>query len=156
MSGSRGTEAADYLADNKVNPEEALKYVDRSIEMDEHFENLITKAKVLELLSRKDEATAARNKGIDLGNAIQIHVYGRQLQIQGKQEQAFDVFRTNIKKFPDNWLVHSEVARMACAKGDFDAAVKEMKLAAAGATDPNKPAFEALVKRLENKEDINK
>jgi hypothetical protein len=149
-------DAASYMADNKVNPEEALKYADRSIQMDERFENLMTKAKVLDLLNRKDEATAARNKAIDKGNAVQIHVYGRQLQIQGKQDQAFDVFRTNQKKYPDNWLVHSEVARMACAKGDFDTAVTEMKIAAAGATDPNKPAFEALVKRLENKEDINK
>jgi len=31
-----------------------------------------------------------------------------------------------------------------------------MKLAAAGADDGNKPGLEALVKRLENKEDINK
>lgn len=149
-------EAATYLIENKVNPEEALKDADHSIQMEEHFENLMTKARALDALNRKDEATTARNKALDMGTAIQIHIYGRQLQIQGKQDQAFDVFRTNVKKNPDNWLVHSEVARMACAKGDYDTAVKEMKIAAAGATDPNKPAFEALVKRLENKEDINK
>ena len=149
-------EAANYLADNKINPEEALKCTDRSIQIEQRFENLITRAKVLDTLNRKDEATVARNKAIDIGTALQIHIYGRQLQIQGKQEQAFDAFRTNIKKNPDNWLVHSEVARMACAKGDFDTAVKEMKIAAAGATEQNRPAFEALVKRLENKEDINK
>lgn len=149
-------EAATYLADNKMNPEEALKDADHSIQVEERFENLMTKARILDTLNRKDEATTARNKALDMGTAIQIHVYGRQLQIQGKTEDAFNVFRTNVKKYPDNWLVHSEVARMACAKGDFDTAVKEMKIAAAGATDPNKPAFEGLVKRLEAKEDINK
>jgi len=149
-------EAATYLADNKVNPEEALKYAEHSIQIDQRFENLMTKARVLDMLNRKDEATTARNKALDMGTAIQIHIYGRQLQVEGKQDQAFDIFRTNIKKYPDNWLVHSEVARLACSKGDFDTAVKEMQLAANGATPPNKPAFEALVKRLQNKEDINK
>ena len=149
-------EAATFLLQSKVNPEEALKDADHSIQMEEHFENLMTRATALDALNRKDDATVARNKAIDIGTAIQIHVYARQLQIQGKQEEAFNAFRANVKKYPDNWLVHSEVARMACAKGDFDTAVKEMKVAANGATAPNKPAFEALVKRLENKEDINK
>ena len=149
-------EAAQYLADNKVNNEEALKDADKSIETEEHFENLMTKVRILDLLNRKDEAAALRNKALPMGSVIQVHIYGRQLQIQGKQDDAFNVFRTNIKKYPDNWLTHSEAARMACATGDFDTAVKEMKIAAAGATEQNKPAFEALVRRLENKEDINK
>src|SRR5438876_2928344 len=59
--------------------------------------------------------------------------YGRQLQGQGQQAQAFEIFRTNIKRNPNHWVIHSEVARMACAKGDFESAVKEMKIAAAGA-----------------------
>ena len=45
---------------------------------------------------------------------------------------------------------------MACAQGNFDNAVKEMKLSVAKAPDPIKPGIEALVKRLEAKEDINK
>ena len=151
-----GDEAANYLADNKVNPEEALTYVNSSVQVEERFENLITKARVLDMLNRKDEATTARNKALDMGTAIQVHVYGRQLQLRGNQEDAFAVYRTNIKKYPDHWLAHNEAARLACAKGDFDTAVKEMKIAAAGANDPNKPAVEALVRRLENKEDINK
>lgn len=149
-------EAAGYLIQNKVNPEEALKYADQSIQIEEHFENLVTKARALDMLNRPDEATAIRNKALAIGSATQVHVYGRQLQQQGKQDQAFDVFRANIKKYPDNWLTHSEVARIACAKGDFDTAVKEMKISAAGADNQNKPFFEALVRRLENKEDINK
>lgn len=149
-------EAANYLADNKLNPDEALKYAEQSIQVEERFENLVTKARILDTLNRKDDAVAARNKALGLGTAIQIHIYGRQLQTQGRQEDAFNVFRANIHRFPDNWVTHSEAARMACAKGDFDNAVKEMKLAAAGADGQNKPGFEALVRRLEAKEDINK
>ncbi len=84
------------------------------------------------------------------------HGYGRQLQGQGQQAQAFEIFRTNIKRNPNHWVIHSEVARMACAKGDFESAVKEMKIAAAGAPPQFKSAFQGIVARLEAKEDINK
>ena len=149
-------DAATYLVTNKLNMEEALKYEDQSIQNEERFDNLITKSQVLEALGRKDEATDIRNKAISMANALQLHGYGRQLQGQGQQAQAFEIFRTNIKRNPNHWVIHSEVARMACAKGDFESAVKEMKIAAAGAPPQFKSAFQGMVARLEAKEDINK
>ena len=149
-------DAATYLIDNKTNLEEALKYEEDSIQNEERFDNLFTKSRILDALGRKDDATAARNKGLEMAGAIQLHGYGRQLQTQGQQAEAFDIFRVNIKKNPNHWLVHNEMARLACAKGDFDGAVKEMKLAANGAPAQFKPQIENLVKRLEAKQDINK
>ena len=149
-------EAADYLLAHKLNLEDALKYANASIQNEERFENVMTKANILDTLHRTDEATSTRNKALAMANAVQLHTYGRQLQQQGKQEQAFDAFRTNIKKNPSHWLVHNELARLACAKGDFDTAVKEMKLSVAGADPSNKPMVEGLLTRLEKKEDINK
>lgn len=149
-------EAASYLLDNKLSPEDALKYADRSIQVEERFDNLLTRSRALDSLSRKDEATATRNKAVAMGTAIQLHGYGRQLQAQGKQNEAFDVFRDNMKRNPTHWLVHNEAARIACSQGNFDGAVKEMKLALAGAPDPAKSTIEGLVKRLEAKQDINK
>ena len=149
-------EAASYVLDNKGNVEDALKDADRSIQVEERFENLMTKARALDSLGRKDEATAARNKAMDMGTVIQVHIYGRQLQAQGKQDEAFEVYRKNMKKFPNHWLAHGEAARMASAKGDFDTAVKEMKLTIAAAPEQQKGPLGGLLKRLENKEDINK
>jgi hypothetical protein len=149
-------DAADYFLAHKTNLDEALQYAGKSIEVEERFENQMTKANVLDALNRKEEANAARNKALVMANAIQLHIYGRTLQQQGKQDQAFDVYRSNIKKNPNHWLAHAESARLAVAKGDFDTAVKEMKMAASGSPDQNKAQIEAQVKRLENKEDINK
>jgi len=148
-------DAANYLLTRKTNLDEALQYSDRSIKVEERFDNLITKADILAALNRTNEATAARNQALAMANPVQLHGYGRQLQVQGKQDEAFEIFRTNIKKNPNHFLAHNESARLACAKGDFDTAVKEMKLSAAGA-GTNRPAIEALVRRLENKEDINR
>jgi len=42
------------------------------------------------------------------------------------------------------------------SQGDFTNALKEMKIAESGAPDNTKPIIEAYIKRLENKDDINK
>jgi Protein of unknown function (DUF2911) len=149
-------DAATYFLTNKYNLEEALKYEDRSIGVEERYDNLMTKSRILDALNRKDDATVARNKALGMASITQLHQYGRQLQLAGKQDEAFAVFRSNIKKDPNHWLVRTEAARLAVAKGDYDGAVKEMKLALASAPDPAKSTVEGLVKRLEAKQDINK
>ena len=66
------------------------------------------------------------------------------------------IFRSNAKKFPDYWTSHLGLARVYSAQGDFDNAVKEVKLSMAGAPDANKTALEGYVKRLQAKDDINR
>lgn len=149
-------EAANYLLASKGNLQDALKDSDTSLQYEERFENLLTKSQVLDALDKKDEATVTRNKAIESANALQLHGYGRLLQIQGKQDEAMEIFRANLKKHPDHWIAHNEAARMACAQGNFDDAVKEMKLSSAGAPDNFKPQLDSLVKRLQAKEDINR
>ncbi|HEX2327686.1 MAG TPA: DUF2911 domain-containing protein [Candidatus Angelobacter sp.] len=149
-------EAASYFLTSKTNLEEALRDSDRSIQNEERFENLMTKSQILEALNRSKDAAPVKEKAVSLANAIQLHGYGRQLQQQGKQQEAFNLYRVNIKRFPDHWVSHNEAARIACSEGNFDKAVKEMKLASAVAPDQFKGALDGLAKRLEGKEDINK
>ena len=66
------------------------------------------------------------------------------------------VYRSNAKKFPDYWTSHLGMARVYSAQGDFDNAVKEVKLSLTGAPDANKNALEGYVKRLQAKDDINR
>ena len=149
-------DAATYFLTNKYNLEEALQYEDRSIGVEERYDNLMNKSRILDAMNRKDDATVARNKALGMASITQLHTYGRQLQQAGKQDEAFAVFRSNIKKDPNHWLVRTEAARLAVAKGDYDGATKEMKLALAAAPDPAKPTIEGFLKRLEAKQDINK
>ena len=78
------------------------------------------------------------------------------MQAEKKQDEALVVFRANAKKFPDTWTSHMGMARVYSAQGDFDNAVKEVKLSLATAPDSNKSNLENHVKRLQNKEDINR
>jgi hypothetical protein len=149
-------DAATYLVDNKSNLDEALKYSNNSIQNEERYENLFTKSRVLEAMGRKDEANAAKNKALAKANALQLHTYARQLQNEGKQAEAFSIFRDNAKRNPDQWIVHVGLSRMYSAQGDFANASKEMNTAFTTAPDTQKQPLQALVKRLQAKEDINK
>jgi len=150
------SEAAEYLMANKMSADEALKDTERSIAIEDRFENEMDRAQALDLLTRADDAKTARAKAMSLGSQQQVHTYARQLQQAKKYDEALEVFRANIKKDPNSAVAHNELSRLAVAKGDFVTATKEMKLAQAGVPDQVKPQYDALVKRLENKEDINK
>src|SRR5438105_1972284 len=148
-------EAANYFLTEKIAPDEALIYVNKSIENEDRYDNELTKSKVLTALNRKDEAATARKKALDMATPLQIHFFARGLQGEKRNEEAFAIFRENAKKHPDQWFVHSGLARMYCSQGKFDDAAKEMKLALAGAPDNQKSYVDGLVKRLEAKQDIN-
>jgi len=150
-----GDEAANYLLAENIAPDEALAYVNKSIENEDRYDNELTKSKVLTALNRKDEAAAAQKKALDMASPLQIHFFARGLQGEKRNEEAFAIFRENAKKHPDQWFVHSGLARMYCSQGKFDDAAKEMKLALAGAPDNQKSYVDGLVKRLEAKQDIN-
>src|SRR6267143_581494 len=121
-------DAATYLVDNKGN---------------------------LDAMGRKDEANATKNKALAKANALQLHTYARQLQNEGKQNEAFTIFRDNAKKNPDQWIVHVGLSRMYSGQGDFANASKEMNTSISTAPDNQKPPLQAFAKRLQAKEDIN-
>jgi hypothetical protein len=148
-------EAANYLLAEKVDLDDALTYANKSIENEDRYDNEITKSKVLAALNRKDEAAVAQKKALELASPIQVHFYARGLQGEKRSDEAFAIFRENARKHPDQWFVHTGLARIYCSQGKFDDAAKEMKLALAGAPENQKTYVEGLVKKLETKQDIN-
>ena len=149
-------DAAAYFLANKINLDEALKDEDQSIQAEERYDNLLNKSKILEAMGRKQDAEMFRTKALDKASALQLYFYGRQLQGEKKQDEAMAIFRSTAKKFPDYWTSHMALARVYSAQGDFENAVKEVKLSLAGAPESNKANLENYVKRLQNKEDINR
>jgi tetratricopeptide (TPR) repeat protein len=148
-------DAANYLLAEKIDLDEALTFANKSIENEDRYDNEMTKSKILTALNRKDDAAIAQKKALDLASPLQIHLYGRQLQAEKRSDEAFVIFRENAKKHPDEWFVHSGLARIYCSEGKFDDAAKEMKIALAGAPENQKTYVDGLVKKLEAKQDIN-
>ncbi|MGA8620177.1 MAG: DUF2911 domain-containing protein [Candidatus Sulfotelmatobacter sp.] len=150
-------DAAGYFLANKINLDEALKDEDQSIQAEERFDNLLSKSKILDAMGHTDQATVVRTKALEKGSALQLYFYGRQLQGEKKQEEAFAIYRSTAKRFPDYWTSHVGLARVYSGQGDFDHAVKEIQAALPGAPDDaNKSNLEKYVKRLQSKDDINR
>lgn len=149
-------DAANYFLSAKYELPQGLKDADHSIEMEERYENLMTKSQLLDAMGKTDEAKAYRDKALSDASAIQLYGYGRQLMRDKKQREAFAIFRIAAKKYPNAWITHAGIARVYTGDGNYEAAIKEMRLSAEGAPEQAKPQVEALLKRLEAKEDINK
>jgi tetratricopeptide (TPR) repeat protein len=149
-------DAATYLLAHKIDLGEALEYENRSIGVEERYDNNLTKSQILDAMGKKDEAKAAHDKALAIATPQQLHQYAFQLKGEKKDEEAYAVWRKNAKDHPDLWFTHSGMARVYSAKGDFDNALKEMKIAEASAPEQNKVFIEAFIKRLEAKDDINK
>ena len=116
----------------------------------------MTKSKILEAMGKTQEAKEAHDRAVTIATPVQLHQYAFQLKGEKKDDEAYAVWKKNFKEHPEFWFTHSGMARVYSAQGDFANAVKEMKLAEAAAPEQNKVFIDAAIKRLENKDDINK
>jgi hypothetical protein len=150
-------QAAQFCLTRKIDLDEALRWADASIQNEERFENLSTKADILKALNRPDEAKTVWNHALEIGSAAQLYSYGRQLQNQKKESEAMEIFKGVAKRFPQGVYGYLAQARIKSAAGDFSAAASDAKKAQAAApSEIQKQAIKALVDRLEAKQDINK
>lgn len=149
-------DAANYLLAHQYDLDEALEWERRSIGTEPRFDNSMTESKILEAMGKSAEAKAAHDQAVAVATPVQLHQYAFQLKGEKKDDEAYAVWRKNFKEHPEYWLTHSGMARVYSAQGDFDNAVKEMKLAEAKAPEQNKVFIQAAIQRLENKDDINK
>ncbi len=149
-------DAANYFLAAKFDYEQGLKDADQSIQIEDRFDNNMTKSQLLDAMGKTAEAKAALDTALSKANALQMYGYARQLLRDHKQQQSFVAFRELVKRYPDAWVAHLAQARLSTGDGNYDEAVKQMKLSFNGAPGYIKPQLEALLKRLEAKEDINK
>jgi len=106
-------EAANWCLDNNYELEQALKWEEQSIQNEDRFENNLNKSEILAALGKKQEAEASKKKALEVATGLQLHVYGRGLQIQSKQDEGFAIFQINIKRRPNEWYTHGEISRIA-------------------------------------------
>ncbi|HKP02561.1 MAG TPA: DUF2911 domain-containing protein [Chthoniobacterales bacterium] len=150
-------QAAQFLLTKKVNLDEALKWVNLSIQNEERFENLTTKADLLKAMNKPDDAKKAWDQALAKTTAAQLYSYGRRLQADKKDAEAMEIFKDVAKRYPDTAFAHLGNARIKSAAGDFAGAAEDAKKAqAAAVSDQQKNSIKALIDRLQAKQDINK
>jgi hypothetical protein len=87
-------------------------------------------------MGKKDESKTYLDKALAKASPQQLHQYAFQLKGQKRDDDAYAVWRKNAKEH-GLWFTHSGMARVYSSQGDFANAVKEMKVAEAGAPEQN-------------------
>jgi tetratricopeptide (TPR) repeat protein len=150
-------EGAQFCLTRKINLDEALRWADASIQNEERFDNLSTKADILKALNRPDEAKTTWNRALEVATAPQLYSYGRRLQNQKQGAEAMEIFKEVDKRFPQGVYRDLARARIKSGAGDFAGAASDAKKAQTAApTNAQKQSIQALITRLESKQDINK
>lgn len=154
-------QAANWCLANNVELEQALAWIDRGtyfrIMGEKNFRTLSTRAAVLTALNRTDEARKTMDEALPLGTTLDVHFYGRQLLNQNRVDDAFKVFKMNYDKSPKEYTTNIGMGRAYSAKGDYKKGLTYLKVALPAAPDEGaKRNVEALIKRLEEGQDINK
>ncbi|MGC1516458.1 MAG: DUF2911 domain-containing protein [Maribacter sp.] len=99
-------QAADYCAEYGINTAEALEWIDKSIELEEHFSNWDVKAKLLRQLGDEKGADNAIERALEVGSAVYVERYGRRLLNEALYDEAVVIFKKAIKKEDSYWRAH--------------------------------------------------
>jgi Protein of unknown function (DUF2911) len=150
-------QAAQFCLTKKVKLEEGLKWADASIQNEERFENLATKADLLKAMNKPEDAKKTWEQAIAKTTPIQLYSYARRLMFEKKDAEAMEILKEVAKRYPDTPFGHLSNARIKSAAGDFAGAAEDAKKAQAVAiSDQQKKNIQALIDRLATKQDINK
>jgi tetratricopeptide (TPR) repeat protein len=142
-------QAAAYALRAKVNVDEALTWADRSIGILQNFNNLRTKAGLLELKGDTKTATELRDRAMKIATEADINGYGYQLLGAGKTDEAIAIFKKNVKDHPESWNVYDSLGEAYEKKGDKKLAAENYRKAGSMVRDPDqKKRIDGVLKKL--------
>ena len=141
-------QAANYCLQEEVNYEEALGWADTSIQAEEHFANLQTKAQLLDKTGDAKGSKDAMARAMEVATPLELHNHARQLLGQGDVQAALDVFELNAKRNPDTWFVEIGLARGYSAAGQFAKAADYMAKGAEKAPEAQREVYRQMAEQL--------
>jgi tetratricopeptide (TPR) repeat protein len=149
-------QAAQFCLGKKINLPEALKWAEHAATPgftgQESFRTLSTLSQAQAANGMADAAKATMQKAMShpTATAVDLHMYGRQLQAQKKTDEAVSVYLLNAKKHPEVWPVNVGLARAYAAQGKTKEALAAAKKALAQAPDDNnRNNLKSLIEKLE-------
>jgi tetratricopeptide (TPR) repeat protein len=129
-------QAAQWCLRNDYALDKAPAWADRSIGIQANFQNLRTKAALLEKKGDAKGAEELRARSMKLATEVDINLYGYQLLQQDKTDEAIAIFRKNVKDHPDSWNTYDSLGEALAKKGDKKGAIQNYSKALGMVTDP--------------------
>jgi tetratricopeptide (TPR) repeat protein len=152
--------AAQFCIQHNTNLDEALDWSNTGISGtfigQKNFQTLSTKAQVLALQGKSAEADAVMKEALPLGQAADVHQYARMLLTQKRSKEAFEAFKLNYDRHPNEFTTNMGMARAWSAMGDYKKAIAFIQKAQPQAPDKmNKDNIDKSLKMLQEGKDIN-
>jgi tetratricopeptide (TPR) repeat protein len=141
-------QAASWCARNKLNPDEAMVWVDRSLSMQKTFANLRTKAALVEQKGDAKAAAALRAEAMPLATEADVNNLGYQVLGDGKTSEALELFRKNVKEHPQSWNVWDSLGEGLEKSGDAKGARENYQKALAMAPEDQKKRISDIIAKL--------
>ena len=153
-------QAAQFCLQNNVDLDEGMQWADNAINLlfvgEKNFVTLSTKANYLKKFGKEADAEALMKEALPMGSVQQLHTYARGLLQQKKNKEAFDVFKMNYDKSPNEFTTQVGMARGYSAVGDYKKALGFAQKALTKAPDNgNKLNVEKMIATLQEGKDIN-
>ena len=153
------TAASRWCLTNNVNHEQALIWINRAenpnLGGSATFNTMSTKAGLLTILEKQEEADKVMAKAVEIGTAFELHGYGRRLLTQQKVDEALIIFQKNYDRNKGIWPTNVGLMRGYSAKGDLKKALKHAKIALENAPDTlNKDSLASAIKTFESGKSI--
>jgi tetratricopeptide (TPR) repeat protein len=121
------TSAANYAAGNKVNLDQAEKWIDQAINANKSFTTLQVKANILRQTNRAADADKVMKEAVPLGTENELNAYGYTLMNNGQINEAIEVFTLNTTKYPASANTFDSLGEAYVTKGDNKNAIKNFK-----------------------------
>lgn len=144
-------QAARYCLNNNMHLDQAMTWVNNSIQTQENFGNLMAKSKLLGKKGQTAEADELTKKAMTLADEAQLNQYGYDLIGQKKNKEAIDIFKTNVKRYPNSWNVYDSLGEAYDTDGNKKDALANYKTALAKAPDNQKKRIEGIISTIEKK-----
>jgi len=143
-------QAATYWLKNGGPLDEALKLVDRSIQMAENYQNLTLRAAIVEKQGNAKAAADLRAKAQTLATETDLNQAGFQLlRADKKLDEALKLFQANVARFPESVAAQAGLGESLAAKGDKPGAIAAYTKALSLSKDPaQKKRLEARMAKL--------
>jgi len=119
--------AANYALNNKVNNEQAMKWIDQAISQNKNFNTLQIKSGLLRNAGKTAEADKLMSEAIPLSTEVELNAYGYQLLGGNQFDKAIEVLALNTTRFPASANAWDSLGEAYALKGDKPNAIKNFK-----------------------------
>ena len=115
---------ANYYMLNKMDINQALAFVDRSIGINQNVTNSFTKAIILEETGKTEEAAKMKEEAFVNASENNINTLGYQYLFAGRVDDAMLIFKKNVEMHPDSWNVYDSLGECYAAAKDNEHAIE--------------------------------